>query len=159
MSVHTAKVQWHRSPDERFIDKRYSRSHHWSFDGGVSVPASSSPHAVPQPYSNPANVDPEEAFVAALSSCHMLTFLWVAAQDGYIVDSYVDEAEGQMSSIGNGREAVTRVTLRPSIVFSGERCPDDEVIAHLHHKAHELCFIANSVKSQIDVEGRWEHAP
>jgi organic hydroperoxide reductase OsmC/OhrA len=159
MSAHTALVEWQRGADERFTDRRYSRAHRWTFDGGVSVAASSSPHAVPLPYSEPANVDPEEAYVAALSSCHMLTFLWLAANDGYVVDSYRDDAEGTMSSIGGGKLAVTRVTLKPLIAFSGDKRPTQAGVDDLHHRAHEECFLANSVKTQIDVQGRWEHAP
>ena len=109
MHDYTALVQWHRQPGEAFIDKRYRRVHRWGFDGGVEVPASSSPNVVPLPYSDASCVDPEEAYVAALSSCHMLTFLWLAALDGYVVDRYDDRATGTMTDIGGGREAVTRV--------------------------------------------------
>jgi len=158
MSHHTATVAWERG-DAKFTDKRYSRAHRWSFDGGVSVPASSSPHAVPLPYSQPANVDPEEAFVAALSSCHMLTFLWLAANDGFVVERYVDNAEGVMEDIGGGRQAVTRVTLKPEIAFSGAKPPSDAALADLHHRAHEQCYIANSVKTRVEVQGRFSHTP
>ena len=158
MHDYTALVQWHRQAGEAFVDKRYSRAHRWGFDGGVEVPASSSPHVVPLPYSDASCVDPEEAFVAALSSCHMLTFLWLAALDGYVVDRYDDRATGTMTDIGGGREAVTRVLLDPQIVFSGNRLPSDEAVADLHHRAHEACYLANSVKTQIDVKGAWRQA-
>jgi organic hydroperoxide reductase OsmC/OhrA len=150
MSLHTAEVHWDRR-DAVFTDKRYSRAHRWSFDGGVVVPASSSPHAVPLPYSDPANVDPEEAYVAALSSCHMLTFLWLAARQGFVVDSYTDAAEGLMQVNEAGKEAVTRVTLRPRIVFSG-RQPSEAELEALHHQAHDECYLANSVKTAIEVK-------
>jgi len=153
MSLHTAEVHWERH-DAVFTDKRYSRAHRWSFDGGVVVPASSSPHAVPLPYSEPANVDPEEAYVAALSSCHMLTFLWLASRQGFVVDSYTDAAEGTMAVNDAGKEAVTRVTLRPRIVFSGTRQPTEAELDALHHQAHEECYLANSVKTAIEVRAR-----
>jgi organic hydroperoxide reductase OsmC/OhrA len=153
MSLHTAEVHWERH-DAVFTDKRYSRAHRWSFDGGVVVPASSSPHAVPLPYSEPANVDPEEAYVAALSSCHMLTFLWLAARQGFVVDSYTDAAEGTMEVNDAGKEAVTRVTLRPRIVFAGARQPTEAELDALHHQAHEECYLANSVKTAIEVRAR-----
>jgi organic hydroperoxide reductase OsmC/OhrA len=136
----------------------YSRAHEWRFDGGVRVAASSSPHLVPLPWSNADNVDPEEAYVAALSSCHMLTFLWLAAKEGYIVDRYVDDASGTMNSIGNGRQAVTHVLLKPELTFSGDKRPSDDAVAQLHHHAHEECYLANSVKTQIDVQGSWHYA-
>ena len=150
MSLYTAEVHWERR-DAVFTDKRYSRAHRWSFDGGVVVPASSSPHAVPVPYSDPANVDPEEAYVAALSSCHMLTFLWLASRQGFVVDSYTDAAEGLMQVNEAGKEAVTRVTLRPRIVFSG-RQPSEAELEALHHQAHDECYLANSVKTAIEVK-------
>ena len=150
MSLHTAEVHWERR-DAVFTDKRYSRAHRWSFDGGVVVPASSSPHAVPLPYSDPANVDPEEAYVAALSSCHMLTFLWLAARQGFVVDSYTDAAEGRMQVNEAGKEAVTHVTLRPRIVFSG-RQPSEAELEALHHQAHDECYLANSVRTVIEVK-------
>ena len=153
MSLHTAEVHWERH-DAVFTDKRYSRAHRWSFDGGVVVPASSSPHAVPLPYSEPANVDPEEAYVAALSSCHMLTFLWLASRQGFVVDSYTDAAEGTMAVNDAGKEAVTRVTLRPRIVFAGARQPTEAELDALHHQAHEECYLANSVKTAIEVRAR-----
>lgn len=151
MHIYEATISWNRG-EQKFTDNRYSRAHSWSFDGGVQVPASSSPLVVPEPMSVAAHVDPEEAFVAAVSSCHMLTFLWIAGRQGLVVDSYVDHALGVMEKNAEGRVAVTRVTLRPKIVFGGERAPSAAEIDDMHHKAHEDCFIANSVKSEIVVE-------
>jgi len=154
MSVHTAKISWARG-DAKFSDNKYSRVHQWSFDGGAVVPASSSPHVVRVPFSDPACVDPEEAFVASLSSCHMLWFLGLAARDGYVVQSYDDAAEGKMEKNADGKEAITLVTLRPVVVLAGEKQASNAVIGQLHHEAHESCFIANSVKSEIVVAGSW----
>ncbi|GAB3629314.1 peroxiredoxin [Pandoraea terrae] len=153
-SVHTATVEWQRK-DSKFTDNRYSRAHLWTFDGGAQVPASSSPHSVRVPFSDPAAVDPEEAFVAAVSSCHMLWFLGLAAKAGFVVDSYRDAAEGLLATNAAGKEAMTRVVLRPRIVFAGERLPADAEVADLHHHAHEHCYIANSVNSEIAIEGEW----
>ncbi|RJF98917.1 OsmC family protein [Noviherbaspirillum saxi] len=153
MHTYEATISWSRG-DHAFTDNRYSRGHRWSFDGGIEVPASSSPSVVPEPMSIAAAVDPEEAFVAAVSSCHMLTFLWVAGRQGFVVDSYRDKALGIMEKNTEGRVAVTRVTLRPRIVFSGTRQPSADELDHMHHKAHEDCFIANSVKSEIVVEAQ-----
>ena len=157
MSSYTCEVQWIRG-DAAFTDNRYSRAHVWRFDGGVEVPASSSPHVVPLPCSNAANVDPEEGFIAALSSCHMLTFLWLAAREGLRVDRYTDAPIGVMEEIRPGRPAVTRVTLRPDVTFSGDKRPTDIDVERLHHDAHDQCFLANSVKTEIGVQGRWSHA-
>jgi organic hydroperoxide reductase OsmC/OhrA len=156
LSIHTAEVSWERD-DARFTDNRYSRAHHWRFDGGAVVPASSSPHVVRLPFSDPSCVDPEEGYVAALSSCHMLWFLSLAARDGYVVDQYLDTAQGDMETNAEGKQAITRVTLQPAVVFSGARVPTDAILAQLHHEAHESCFLANSVKSAILVEGSWRH--
>jgi organic hydroperoxide reductase OsmC/OhrA len=150
MSQHKAIIDWKRSgPD--FLKGRYSREHTWTFDGGVSVPASSSPSVVPVPWSNPANVDPEEAFVASLSSCHMLTWLFLAARAGYEVESYRDEAVGVITKNEKGVPWVSAVTLNPVIVYAGEKRPDAAEDARLHHLAHEQCFIANSVKTVVTV--------
>jgi organic hydroperoxide reductase OsmC/OhrA len=148
-----AKVIWERG-DQNFLDSRYSRAHRWRFDGGAEVPGSSSPHVVPVPMSDPKAVDPEEAFVASLSSCHMLWFLSLAAQKGFRVDRYADDAEGVMAKNAQGKRAVTRVTLRPAVEFSGEKMPTRQELEALHHKAHEECFIANSVKTEVRVEPR-----
>jgi organic hydroperoxide reductase OsmC/OhrA len=155
MSQHQAHIQWQRQPSEPFIDLRFSRAHTWQFDGGVTVPASSAPSAVPLPFSKPENVDPEEALVAAISSCHMLTFIWLAAKARFVVDAYDDRAIGTMARNDRGRMAVTSVRLEPNIVFSGEKLPTDAEVAELHHGAHEQCFIANSVLTTISVGGSW----
>jgi organic hydroperoxide reductase OsmC/OhrA len=152
MSEHKATIRWRRTgPD--FLKGQYSREHTWTFDGGLTVAASPSPSNVPAPYSNPANVDPEEAFVAAISSCHMLTFVFLASRQGFQVDSYADDAVGVMTRNEKGIPWVGEVTLRPKIVFSGEKRPSPADEANLHHAAHEQCFIANSVKTQVNVAG------
>jgi organic hydroperoxide reductase OsmC/OhrA len=150
LSEYLATVKWERH-GETFTDNRYSRAHEWKFDGGVTVPASASPHVVRVPLSNPAAVDPEEAFVASLSSCHMLFFLSFAATQGLVVDSYLDEAIGHLEKDEQGRQAMTRVTLRPSITYVGA-APGPEQLAALHDRAHHACFIANSVKTKVTVE-------
>ncbi|MGY3944948.1 OsmC family protein [Aeromonas tecta] len=152
MSEFSALINWQRGASEPFFDQRYSRAHEWEFDGGVRVPASSSPHVVPLPYSVAENVDPEEAFVAALSSCHMLTFLWLAAKARYLVERYRDQAIGIMEVDERGRQSITRVTLRPQVLFAGERQPSLAELEQLHHQAHEQCFIANSVRTQVSTE-------
>jgi organic hydroperoxide reductase OsmC/OhrA len=157
MHLYTARVEWSRQ-SAVFTDSRYSRAHAWHFDGGAVVPASSSPQVVKLPYSDPAHVDPEEAFVAALSSCHMLTFLSLAARAGLRVDRYIDLCEAVMERNAQGREAVTRATLKPEVVFSGDKSPGAGEVERLHHEAHEQCFLANSVKTEIDVQGSWRHA-
>ena len=151
MSTYFAEIKWQRE-QQNFLDDQYSRGHTWRFDGGVTVPASSSPHIVPVPMSVEANVDPEEAFVASLSSCHMLFFLSIAAKRRYVVDSYVDNAEGLMENDKDGDMAMTKVTLKPEVKFSGDRVPKPAQIDKMHHQAHELCFLAKSVKSEIVVE-------
>jgi organic hydroperoxide reductase OsmC/OhrA len=153
MHTYTATVSWSRG-EQAFTDGKYSRAHRWRFDGGVDVPASSSPQVVRPPLSDEAAVDPEEAFVAALSSCHMLFFIDFARRAGFRIDRYEDQAEGVMSQDAEGRTAITVVTLRPAIAFSGERMPTAEEIEALHHKSHEACFIANSVRSEIRIESR-----
>lgn len=151
MHAYTATVTWNRG-DQPFVDRRYSRRHLIAFDGGVEIPGSSSPHVVRAPFSDPAAVDPEEAFVAALSSCHLLWFLGLAAEQGFRVDTYRDAAEGVMDTIAPGRQAVTVVTLHPEVVFSGERVPTAEEFQALHHEAHEKCYIANSVRTEVRCE-------
>lgn len=148
MGQFTATVAWQRK-GAAFTDNRYSRGHDWHFDGGLTVPASSSPDVVPLPYSVAANVDPEEAFVAALSSCHMLFFLGYAAQKGFVVDSYHDEAVGILGK-EDGRTLITHVELRPRVVY-GETAPTPEEEAALHHRSHEHCFIANSVRTLVTI--------
>ena len=155
MSTYVATIRWSRSGDGDFAKGQYSRAHEWAFDGGLTVPASPSPHVVPAPWSDQAGVDPEEAFVASLSSCHMLFFVDFARRAGFVVDSYVDEAIGILDKDGDGKIAVTKVTLRPRIAFSGDQ-PTAEQIDRLHHRSHEDCFIANSVKTEIRVESQAE---
>ncbi|NOH95955.1 OsmC family protein [Vibrio sp. 99-70-13A1] len=152
MSEYGAVIRWNRGKDEIFSDNQYSRGHMWEFDGGVKVPASSSPHVVPLPYSVEANVDPEEAFIAALSSCHMLVFLSIAAKRNYVIEEYVDDAVGVLEEDTEGVTSVTRVTLRPKIVFSGDKQPTYQQLEKLHHLSHQHCFIANSVKTVITTE-------
>jgi organic hydroperoxide reductase OsmC/OhrA len=152
MSTYTATIRWSRNGAEGFAKGEYSRAHTWEFDGGLTVPASPSPHIVPQPWSDRSAVDPEEAFVASLSSCHMLFFVDLARRAGFVVDSYVDEAEGELGKLPDGRMAMTQVTLRPRVTFSGDKRPDDAAIADLHHRAHDACFIANSVTTEVKVE-------
>ena len=153
MTSHTAEVLWSRS-DQTFIDGRYSRKHILRFDGGLEVPGSASPHVVRLPYSSSDAVDPEEAFVASLSSCHMLWFLSIAAKRGMTVDEYHDRAEGVMERNAEGKMMVTVVTLRPEVTFSGEKQPAAIEFEQLHHEAHDECFIANSVKSEVRCEPR-----
>lgn len=149
---YTATVAWRRAPAEKFTDNRYSRGHRWRFDGGIEVAASSSPGVVPLPLSVEAAVDPEEAFVASLSSCHMLFFLSYAAKRGFVVERYEDRAVGTMGKNGAGRMAMLKVRLRPAIEFSGDKRPTAEELEALHHRAHEDCFIANSVTAEVTVE-------
>ena len=151
MSEHRATVSWEKD-DSDFLKGRYSRAHQWSFDGGVSVRASSSPSAVPVPMSDESAVDPEEAYVASISSCHMLTFLYLACRKKFVITRYEDEAVGTMTKAENGIPWVSRVTLNPRIVYEG-RHPTSEEEQALHHEAHRQCFIANSVRTVIDVAG------
>jgi organic hydroperoxide reductase OsmC/OhrA len=148
---YTVKVFWKKNSDEAFIDSKYNRSHTWSFDGGIEIPASSSPHVVPVPMSNESAVDPEEAFVAALSSCHMLWFLSIAAEKKYIVESYEDDASGVLRKNREGKLSMTKVTLKPKVNFSSKRVPSSEQLDELHRLAHEKCFIANSVKTELTI--------
>lgn len=147
-----ATVSWKRGSDELFTDGKWSRAHEWKFDGGVTVPASSSPLSVKVPLSRADAVDPEEALVAALSSCHMLTFLYLAYRQGFVVDSYVDDAVGVITKNERGKLFVSRVALRPRIAFSGAKQPSAEELGQLHHHAHEECYIANSVLTEVVVE-------
>ena len=151
MSTYTATIRWTRDPETDFARGQYSRAHNWSFDGGITLAASASPHIVPAPWSNKDAVDPEEAFVASLASCHMLFFVDFARRAGLIVDSYVDEAEGVLEKRDDGKMWMSEVTLRPKIDWCGD-APDEATIADLHHRAHDACFIANSVTSKVTVE-------
>jgi organic hydroperoxide reductase OsmC/OhrA len=151
MHSYEATVSWNRG-EQDFLSNKYSRGHLWSFDGGAQVSASSSPLSVPAPMSVAANVDPEEALVAAASSCHMLFFLSIAGRHGFVVDSYVDQAIGIMEKNAEGKVAITRITMRPKIVFGGERQPTPGDLDKIHHESHERCYIANSLKADIVVE-------
>jgi organic hydroperoxide reductase OsmC/OhrA len=153
LATYTAEVIWSRG-DQAFIDNRYSRKHVLRFDGGIEIAGSSSPHVVPLPYSALDAVDPEEAFVASLSSCHMLWFLSIAVEHGFVVDDYHDVAEGVMARNADGKLMMTVVTLRPAVRFSGSRQPTGADLQQLHHKAHDECFIANSVKTEVRCEPR-----
>ncbi|WJG28953.1 OsmC family protein [Vibrio furnissii] len=152
MSQYGATVKWQRQPSEVFHDNQYSRGHEWRFDGGVTVPASASPHIVPLPLSVAENVDPEEAMIAALSSCHMLVFLSIAAKKRYVVESYEDQAIGTLAPNQEGKTALTQVVLRPKVIFSGEKQPSVEMLEKMHHQSHENCFIANSVKTEVTTQ-------
>ena len=151
MAEHKAIVRWQRDPQDQFLKGKYSRVHEWSFDGGLTLPASPSPAVVPAPFSNAAHVDPEEAFVAAVASCHMLTFLYLASRQGFQIDHYEDEAVGHMTKNENGIPWVSSIQLHPKIAFSGDKLPSAAEEAQLHHGAHEQCFIANSIKTDVQV--------
>lgn len=153
MHQYTATVTWTRPSDAPFKDNKYSRAHQWRFDGGAVVPASSSPLSVRVPLSDPAGVDPEEALVAALSSCHMLFFLSFAAGGGFVIDAYEDEAVGDMGKTPKGTTAITKITLRPKITWVGTP-PSAEQLDKLHHRSHESCYIANSVIAEVIIESR-----
>jgi organic hydroperoxide reductase OsmC/OhrA len=154
MSTYHATIFWQRREGEAFVDNRYSRAHRLRFDGGLDIAGSSSPSVVPLPWSDPAAVDPEEMFVASLSNCHMLWFLSIAAKQGYVVDRYEDQAEGVMARNAERKMVMTVVTLRPQVQFSGAKLPDESTLHALHHEAHEECFIANSVKTELRIEPR-----
>ena len=155
MAESIATVRWERGTQD-FRGLRYSRRHRWSFDGGIEVPASSSPGVVRVPLSDPAAVDPEEAFVASLASCHLLSFLWLAAKGGFVVDSYADDAVGVLTPLEGGRMWVSTVTLRPRVKFAEGAAPDAARFAELHRRAHEECFIANSVRTEVRCEPAME---
>lgn len=151
MSNHTATIRWARKgPD--FLERRYSREHTWHFDGGAAIAASPSPLVVPAPWSNEAAVDPEEAFVASVSSCHMLWFLHVAVDAGFIADSYEDAAVGVMTKNGDGIPWISRITLRPQVSWSGESLPTPKDVENMHHEAHRRCFISASIKTDVVIE-------
>jgi organic hydroperoxide reductase OsmC/OhrA len=152
MSEHRATIEWSSTAAAADIVKlRFSREHRWTFDGGITVDASASPSVVPAPWSNPHGVDPEEAYVASISSCHMLTFVFVAAKAGFAVASYRDDAVGVMTKTPAGIAWVSKVTLSPQITYAGDKQPSADELAKLHHAAHAGCFIANSVKTEIVV--------
>jgi organic hydroperoxide reductase OsmC/OhrA len=151
MAHYRAEVLWVRG-SQPFVDNRYSRRHLLRFDGGIEVPGSASPHVVPLPMSDTSAIDPEEAFVSSLSSCHMLWFLSIAAKRGFCVDRYCDAAVGEMARNAEGKMVMSVVTLRPQVDFSGDRRPTREQLDEMHHQAHAECFIANSVKSEVRCE-------
>lgn len=146
MSEHKVKLKWERGGAE-FSYQKYPRDHTWSFDGGHTMTAT----AAPAYLGNPAHVDPEEAFVASLSSCHMLTFLAIACKQRFVIDSYEDGAVGHLEKNADGKLAITRVELRPKITWGGDRKPSAEELDKMHHAAHENCFVANSVRTVVTV--------
>jgi organic hydroperoxide reductase OsmC/OhrA len=148
MADYNAAIRWERS-GEGFLAGKYSRQHLWTFDGGLRIPASASPHVVAAPYSNPDGIDPEEALVASIASCHMLTFLYLASKEGFLIDSYHDQAVGTMSQNESGRLWMSQVILCPRVEYGGSKSPAPSEERRLHHLAHEECFIANSVKTEI----------
>ncbi|MCG7537255.1 OsmC family protein [Pseudoalteromonas sp. OOF1S-7] len=152
MSRYFATIRWQQNQHDNFTEQKYSRAHQWQFGGGAEIPASASPNIVPQPYSVPEYADPEEAFVASLSSCHMLFFLHLAAKAGIVVKSYVDEAVGVLSEDTSGRKAMTQVCLRPKVTLAGQHANEQIDLDPLHHEAHALCFIANSVKTEVLIQ-------
>lgn len=151
MSEHSAQIEWQREADAAYTDNRYSRRHVLRFDGGAQLAGSSAPSSVPLPWSDPQAVDPEEMFVASLSSCHMLWFLSLAAKAGWVVDRYTDEAVGTLARDSRGKQSMTVVTLRPRVLFAGP-APDAAQLDALHHEAHERCYVANSVLSDVRCE-------
>ena len=151
MSHYAAETLWERK-DANFLDNRYSRRHLLRFDGGLEVPGSSSPSVVPLPMSDASALDPEEAFVSSLSSCHMLWFLTMAVKRKFCVDRYFDAATGVMEKNAEGKVAMTVVTLHPEVTFSGEKLPTRAELDKMHHDAHEACFIASSVKTDVRCE-------
>jgi organic hydroperoxide reductase OsmC/OhrA len=151
MAIYKAKITWRSDAPDDFTNNKYSRGHEWEFDEGVKVSASSSPHAVRIPFSVEAAVDPEEALVAAASSCHMLTFLWLAAKAGFRIDSYTDEAIGEMAKDKDGNQFISTIVLDPMIAWAGDKRPTDDEISALHEDAHKKCYIANSIKAEIIV--------
>lgn len=149
MSTHDATIRWQLANGEAFTDNRYSRTHTWGFDGGALVTASASPSIVPLPMSSAEAVDPEEAFVASVASCHMLWFLSIAAKRGFLVTAYTDAARGSMARNASGKLAITRIDLSPAAMFGGDRLPSEDEIVAMHHAAHEECFIASSILAEV----------
>ena len=154
MSHYRATIHWQRSDNEKFNDNKYSRKHLWTFDEELEVPATASPHVVPLQFTEAAAVDPEEAFVASLSSCHMLWFLSLAADNGYVVEEYKDIADGVLEKNRDQKLSMTKVTLYPVVTFSKDAAPDQETFDELHHSAHEKCYIANSVNTKINIDAK-----
>jgi len=156
MATYIANLTWERG-DELFSDGMYSRAHAIGFDGGITVTGSSSPHVVRTPMSREDAIDPEEMLVASLASCHMLSFLDIARRAGYVIDAYVDRAEGVMSKNEHGLMWVSQVRLNPHVIWAGDKQPTPEELRELHHKAHEVCFIANSYRGDIAIAGGEAH--
>ncbi|MBL8531671.1 MAG: OsmC family protein [Hyphomonadaceae bacterium] len=156
MAAYTATVTWQRGEDD-FAGNKYSRAHDIAFDGGITVLGSASPQVVRAPLSREDAVDPEEMLVASLSACHMLWFLDFARRGGYVVDAYEDRAEGVMGKDDRGKIAVTQVKLRPHVLWGGDKQPTPEELRELHHKSHEACFIANSFRGDVAIEGGEAH--
>jgi len=151
MTDYHASITWQRD-GAKFTDNRYRRLHTWTFDEGLEVPASASPDSVPLPYSEARAVDPEEALVAAVSSCHMLWFLSIAAKKGFTVERYADTPVGTLGTNARGKEAITAITLRPDITFGGDKRPSQDEIESIHHEAHDVCCLANSVSAEVRLE-------
>jgi organic hydroperoxide reductase OsmC/OhrA len=151
MTDYHASITWQRD-GATFIDNRYRRLHTWTFDEGLTVPASASPHSVPLPLSEARAVDPEEALVAAVSSCHMLWFLSIAAKRGFVVERYADSPVGTLGRNAKGKDVITEITLRPDITFGGGKRPTSADVAAIHHEAHEVCCLANSVTAEVRLE-------
>ncbi len=155
--TYAATVRWQRN-GAKFTDNKYSRSHEWVFDEGVVVPASSAPSSVPLPMSRADAVDPEEALVAATSSCHMLFFLAFATKGGFVVDSYIDNAVGVMTRNEIGKLFISAITLNPTITWSGEKRPTEADISHIHKRSHDECYIAHSIRATVTVAGQPDHS-
>lgn len=155
MSPYSATIRWQRNK-QNFTDNKYSRKHRWQFDGGLEVPASASPSEVAPPQSDPTAIDPEEAFVAAVSSCHMLWFLSIAAKQGYIIEEYQDHAEGFMTKNENGFKAITKIILYPKVIFGQHKALNQQKFDKLHKQAHNMCFIAHSVTTKITIKASFE---
>lgn len=153
MSNYSATILWKRN-GQSFIDNQYSRLHQWQLQEGTIIEASSSPQIVPTPFSDPTAIDPEEAFIASLASCHMLWFLSIASKKGFSVEHYKDNAKGFMEKDINNSLAITKVVLRPHTKYLGDFMPSKEEDHEMHHEAHSKCFIANSVKTDIEIESR-----
>ncbi|TYP94093.1 Organic hydroperoxide reductase OsmC/OhrA [Fodinibius salinus] len=158
MSTHQAKITWQRKTEASFVDQNYSRKHQWIFNEGLTVPAAASAEVVPEHLTDGHALDPEEAFVASLASCHMLWFLSIAADAGYVINRYSDEAEGQMGKNKEGKLAITNVTLQPSVRFQENKKPDAKTFESLHHRAHERCYIAHSVKTEISINANMDRS-
>jgi organic hydroperoxide reductase OsmC/OhrA len=152
MSKYSATIIWQRGKDEKYIDNKYSRGHEWSFDGGISIPASASPKVVPLPYSIEENIDPAEAFIASIASCHMLYFLSIAAKMNFIVDEYIDNPVGVLENDNEGFMAITKVILNPKVKFYNNMILLPKEIDEIHNKAHQKCFLVNSIKTHVIIK-------